>query len=400
MVGSATSALGEKVKLVFPNAHIVREASNDLLSVSVMVDRGFEFHFRKEESYMLTPDGHKLVFIRYGGLFWLKWNKVKVESTSSKSLFQSRDIPEFDEWGVSNLLDPDDNILNLDHISSKSDYVCKECSILSVKSNMKQKLTAATNYHDTTLCYHSVNVDKHLNLDMKLFHRRMGHFNKPYLQVMAKQGDLGNVTLRGGIKDTCDTCRLCKATKRNPPTTRDHHPTATKPFQQIWSDVKGPLKPDAWGNTYFVTFNDEHTRHSSVFFAKTKDEISERFEDFNKWVKSLGHTIELLTSDNGGEYDGGENKNPSIFNSVCDRLAIRQRFTAYYTSAMNGISERINRTYGDCAACILHDAVLTHQYWSLAVKHVCWIRNRLIHRALDSPYAPHHQSPYQTLLHS
>mmetsp|Transcript_11119 Transcript_11119/g.14401 ORF Transcript_11119/g.14401 Transcript_11119/m.14401 type:complete len:174 (+) Transcript_11119:471-992(+) len=61
----------------------------------------------------------------------------------------------------------------------------------------------------------------------------------------------------------------------------------------------------------------------------------------------------------------------------------------------------------DCAACLLHDAALSHKYWSLAVKHVCWLRNRLIHRSLDvegggsrSPFQALHGRPAPDLLMS
>lgn len=148
-----------------------------------------------------------------------------------------------------------------------------------------------------------------------------------------------------------------------------------------------------------VTFNDEFTRYSVVYFAKTKDEVAERFKDYHKWVRLHGYSIEVLTTDNGTEYDGGENNNPSTFNLVCEELGVRQRFTAYYPSAQNGTrasERRMNRTLGDCAACLLHDAALSHPYWSLAVKHVCWLRNRLIHRALNREGKPQ-RSPFQAL---
>jgi hypothetical protein len=40
------------------------------------------------------------------------------------------------------------------------------------------------------------------------------------------------------------------------------------------------------------------------------------------------------------------------------------------------------RTLTDNAAAMLHDAALDHRFWSLAVKHVCWVRHRVTHRSL------------------
>ena len=146
--------------------------------------------------------------------------------------------------------------------------------------------------------------------------------------------------------------------------------------------MKGPLKADFWGNKYMVTFNCDVTHMTAVYFCKTKAEVKDRLEDFIKYVNSTHHEIVVLTSDNGGEYSGGENNKDSPFNSVCVKNNIFQLFTAPYTPSQNGRSERVNKTLCDAAACLLQDAALNHRYWSLAVKHVCWLKNRVHHKAL------------------
>jgi hypothetical protein len=234
-------------------------------------------------------------------------------------------------------------------------------------------------------------------INLELHHKRMGHFNKDMLIVQAKQGDLGNVKLTGSAKTTCTTCRQVKTTKKNPPTQRenDDYSTPITPFEHCWSDVKGPVKADFYGNRYIVTFTCELTRYTCVYFCKTKDEVSMRFKDCYNWAKVLGHKMKLLTSDSGGEYDGGENRKKSPFNLKCDELGVEQRFTAYYTSAHNGISERINRTFSECTASLLYESALSHRYWSLGVKHACWLRNRLLHKPLKK--GNKHKSPYEAL---
>lgn len=80
---------------------------------------------------------------------------------------------------------------------------------------------------------------------------------------------------------------------------------------------------------------------------------------------------------------------------VCASEEIEQRFSAANTQAQNGISERLMKTLTDNAAAMLHEAVLDHRWWSLAIKHAVWIRNRLPHRSLK--LARVSQSPYEKL---
>jgi hypothetical protein len=216
-----------------------------------------------------------------------------------------------------------------------------------------------------------------------LMHRRMGHYNPLYLTKMCNEGRL-DVKIAGNSSAVhCESCRVSKATRHNPPTHREGTPIPTKPFEYVVSDVKGKLKADFWGNRYLVTFTCEVTRWTAVYFCRWKSQVVDRFKDFLQWVKLLGHTVSMLTTDGGGEYTGGENSsNKSAFEKLCVKKNIQQRFSAANTQAQNGISERLMRTLTDGAAAMLHEAALDHRFWSLAVKHVCWVRNRISHKAL------------------
>ena len=86
----------------------------------------------------------------------------------------------------------------------------------------------------------------------------------------------------------------------------------------------------------------------------------------------------------------------SDFQRVCVAEGITQELTSPDTSAQNGISERLNRTLIEHAKTALHEAGLARELWTLAVKHVCWIRNRLWHPALQFT-AGAGISPFQAL---
>jgi len=55
-----------------PNADPI----SDLLSVSALLQQGYEFQFTKDKSWIVTPEMMILDLIEKGGLFWLKWQKV------------------------------------------------------------------------------------------------------------------------------------------------------------------------------------------------------------------------------------------------------------------------------------------------------------------------------------
>jgi len=67
--GYVRSADGRKViPLKIPQAHHVPGAPHDLLSVSAMVLLGYEFHFIKSGSYIVTPDGDRVELLQEKGL--------------------------------------------------------------------------------------------------------------------------------------------------------------------------------------------------------------------------------------------------------------------------------------------------------------------------------------------
>jgi hypothetical protein len=76
-------------------------------------------------------------------------------------------------------------------------------------------------------------------VSLRLLHQRMGHCNPAYLKTMFRQQRL-DVSLEGKAKEVrcCDACRSSKATRHNPPASRETEPTPTKPFESVFSDIK------------------------------------------------------------------------------------------------------------------------------------------------------------------
>jgi len=135
-----------------------------------------------------------------------------------------------------------------------------------------------------------------------------------------------------------------------------------------------------------------------VYFCKQKSQVKDRFREYLEWVKRRGYVVKRLQSDGGGEYAANENARVlSDFQKICVEQRIDHFLTAPHTPAQNGVAERLNRTLVEHAACIMHEAGLAREFWSLAVKHITWVRNRLWHKALNGPNGSG-MCPFQALV--
>jgi transposase InsO family protein len=88
-----------------------------------------------------------------------------------------------------------------------------------------------------------------------------------------------------------------------------------------------------------MTFIDDYSRRTWIFFMKTKDEVFSRFREFKALVEN--HTrknIKVLRSNNGGEYTSNEFKN------FCKEARIKRELTVHFNPQQNGVTERKNWT--------------------------------------------------------
>jgi transposase InsO family protein len=96
----------------------------------------------------------------------------------------------------------------------------------------------------------------------------------------------------------------------------------------IHSDLCGPMSIDTLsGYSYFITFIDDYSRKTWIYFLKTKesDEVLDRFKEFKALVENwTGRRIRVLHLDNGGEYISGG------FVDFCGRARIKRESTVPY----------------------------------------------------------------------
>jgi len=144
----------------------------------------------------------------------------------------------------------------------------------------------------------------------------------------------------------------------------------------------GYCKKDEEGHTItsidgFCSYSliiDRKTRYIWVFLTKSKKPPLNIFAQF---LKEHGHpTVQNRTvrSDKGGELWGSQAFRDTVHQAgyIMDPTAPRAAF-------QNAKAERQNRNFGKTVQCLLFNANLGPEYWSFALLHAVFLKNRLWH---------------------
>ena len=123
-------------------------------------------------------------------------------------------------------------------------------------------------------------------------------------------------------------------------------------LQLIHSDLCREICPTfLGGNQYFVTFTDDYSRFTWIYFMHSKSDILKHFLAFKAIAKlALRTKVEQLRTDNGREYIS------TAFQHALVQARIHHEFTQVYTSRQNGVSEHKNRTLLEKAHAMVYEA--------------------------------------------
>jgi transposase InsO family protein len=140
----------------------------------------------------------------------------------------------------------------------------------------------------------------------------------------------------------------------------------------VHSDVCGPMSvASITGSMYYVSFIDDFSRKTWIYFLKTKDEVFSRFQEFKALVENQTRKkIKVLRSDNGGEYTSKE------FEGFCKEAGIKRELIVSYNPQHNGVAERKNRSIIGAAKAMIHDQDLPMFLWEEACNTTVYIQNR------------------------
>jgi Reverse transcriptase (RNA-dependent DNA polymerase)/gag-polypeptide of LTR copia-type/Integrase core domain/GAG-pre-integrase domain len=223
-----------------------------------------------------------------------------------------------------------------------------------------------------------------------LWHARVGHVATSGLPHIAKvtivpesfQTAISGAFPNPGI---CEPCLEGKQTRLPYPPSEN---SAIFPLDVIHTDSCHVPVPSIKGYKDFVTFTDQITRMSFVFYLRDKkpSTVLEVFEKFKERVElhfySKGYKIKAVRMDGGSEYQ-------ATLKSFLIEKGISSDRTTHYSPESNGISERLNRTLLDMARTMLFGANLPSKLWTEAVSAAVYLKNRLPHSSLRGDITPH-----------
>ncbi|RVW80788.1 Retrovirus-related Pol polyprotein from transposon RE1 [Vitis vinifera] len=216
----------------------------------------------------------------------------------------------------------------------------------------------------------------------KMWHRRLGHPNFDVLRTLFNSGLLGIKTCSSfDFSFDCTSCKLVKSKVLTFPYSASR---ASQCFDIIHSDVWGiaPIVSHAHYK-YFVTFIDDFSRFTWVYFFWAKAKVFLVFKRFLALIETQFSTsIKVLRSNSGGEYMSNE------FQDFLQSKRIISQRSCRSTSQQNGIAERKNRHLLDVVRTLLLDSSVPPRFWcealsigisfdqsltlSYVMEHECW----------------------------
>lgn len=222
--------------------------------------------------------------------------------------------------------------------------------------------------------------------DLELWHRRYGHLNAKSLEQLFRCEMVTGVKCPVGANDNniivCEPCVLGKQTRKPFPACETKR--SSRVLEVIHSDVCGPVTPVGLdGVKHFVTFIDDWSHFTMVFLIESKDEVFDRFRNFEALVTAkFGKKISKLRCDNGGEYRSKQ------FERFCKEKGIEVNWTIPYTPEQNGVAERMNRTLVEKARAMMFDCGISKRFWGQAVQTAAYLVNRSPSTAIQSGVTP------------
>ena len=191
----------------------------------------------------------------------------------------------------------------------------------------------------------------------------------------------------------CSACITSKMTKHKKNFHTNSSP-AQKPNERFMMDYgfvrgkfaeknkDGTLITSKNGYNCYLLIQDEYSKHIWTFLFATKDPPIDTVKMFlDQYGNKTG--MRKIRTDNGGEL-----AKSGKFRNMVKHSGYILETTAPESSFQNGQVERTHRTLSAMMRSMLSGAALTHEYWSYALIHAVYLRNRLPHKGLPPDKTP------------
>jgi transposase InsO family protein len=138
------------------------------------------------------------------------------------------------------------------------------------------------------------------------------------------------------------------------------------------------LVPSLGKYLHYVSFIDEFSRNTCIYFLRKKSKVFGMFKYFKALVENqTKKRIKVLRIDIGGEFCRNE------FEEFCKKCGVERHKNTPYTPRWNGVAERMNKKLMEKARCMLNGVGLGKKFWVEAVGTACYMVNRSPSSVLD-----------------
>lgn len=347
---------GKIIKL--NNVLYSKNLSKNLFSIRKLIDKGVLININKNEIKLKNENtGNIIKTGNYDGKFW--W--LKFELVNPKIINVGKNRIESFYQNVENVKvienEGSDKSIESPKINKdKENLVENEIEYEEIESDneVENEITyEEINDEDTLQKYLETVSEMELN-DIQqlnnrkveslkndiglLWHYRLGHVSKSYLEKAAKLiPELKNVKFTKAITD-CEVCARAKITRQPCNTKRYQY---NEPLKLIHTDVMGPISPCTYkyGARYIITFVDDYTRYAWAYPMADKKGVHialSKMMENAKILKGENAKITFLRLDNGTEYCTENMK------KLIEKERITLEHTPPYTPNLNGTAERFN----------------------------------------------------------
>ena len=208
--------------------------------------------------------------------------------------------------------------------------------------------------------------------DLQGWHETMGHCNMDDV-IRLESVSRGMKVSERGERKTCEVCLQGKMIKQ---TNKEERTRSEKRMEMVHTDLAGPISPPSReGHRYVISFTDDCTGVTFVYFMRTKDESVQMAERFLADSAPYGK-VKCLRSDKGTEFTS------HAFTEFLIKHKIKFETSAPHSPHQNGVAERNWRTLFEMARCMLIEAKLDKSLWPYAVYTAAYTRNRCFNRRL------------------
>jgi len=134
-----------------------------------------------------------------------------------------------------------------------------------------------------------------------LWLQRLGHIGEKGLRILDGKGMVEGMSNSSVDFDFYENCVYGKQNQVIFPSSGKR---AKQILDLVHSDVFGPMKVPSLGKSmYYVSFIDDFSRNTWIYFLKKKPEVFDRFKEFNAPVENhIENKIKVLMTDNDGEF--------------------------------------------------------------------------------------------------